>query len=46
MIFTMANGVALQRLVDPEGVPDDLLSDMLELLTLGALAKAQAEVGI
>ena len=43
MIFTMSNGVALQRLLDPEGVPDDLLSDMLELLTLGALAKAQAE---
>lgn len=42
MIFTMANGVALQRLVDPDGVPGDLLSDMLELLTLGALAKAQA----
>lgn len=39
MVFTMANGVALQRLVDPE-VPDELLSDMLELLTLGALAKS------
>jgi AcrR family transcriptional regulator len=42
MIFTMANGVALQRLIDPDGVDDELLSDMLELLTLGALAKAQA----
>jgi len=41
MIFTMANGVALQRVIDPKGVPDELLSDMLELLTLGALAKAQ-----
>jgi AcrR family transcriptional regulator len=38
MIFTIANGVALQRMVDPD-VPEELLSDMLELLTLGALAK-------
>lgn len=43
MIFTMANGVALQRAVDPGGVPDDLLPDMLELLTLGALAKASQQ---
>jgi AcrR family transcriptional regulator len=40
MIFTMANGVALQRLVDPEGVDEELLSDMLALLTRGALADA------
>lgn len=39
MIFTMANGVALQRTIDPD-VPDELLPDMLELLTLGVLAKA------
>ena len=40
MIFTMANGVALERMLDPDGVPDDLLANMLELLTLGAIAKA------
>ena len=36
MIFAMANGVAFERLVDPESVPDDLFSGMLELFTLGA----------
>ena len=40
MIFTLANGVALERMLDPDGVPDDLLANMLELLTLGAMAKA------
>lgn len=40
MIFTLANGVALERMLDPEGVPDDLLANMLELLTLGAIAKS------
>ena len=40
MVFTMANGVALERMLDPDGVPDDLLANMLELLTLGAIAKA------
>jgi AcrR family transcriptional regulator len=36
MVFAMANGVAFERLVDPESVPDDLFSGMLELFTLGA----------
>ena len=40
MIFTLANGVALERMLDPGGVPDDLLANMLELLTLGAIAKS------
>jgi AcrR family transcriptional regulator len=44
MIFTMANGVALQRTIDPD-VPDALLPDMLELLTLGVLAKAAQSPG-
>jgi AcrR family transcriptional regulator len=39
MVFVAANGVALQQLLDPDGVPDDLLAGMLELLTLGAMAK-------
>lgn len=39
-IYSAGNGVALQQLLDPDGTPDDLLSGMLELLTLGALAKA------
>jgi AcrR family transcriptional regulator len=38
MISAMANGVAFERLLAPEGVPDDLFSSMLELFTLGAAA--------
>jgi AcrR family transcriptional regulator len=36
MVFAMSNGVAFERLVEPEGVPDDLLPAMLELFTVGA----------
>jgi AcrR family transcriptional regulator len=36
MVFAMANGVGFERLVEPEAVPDDLFSTMLELFTLGA----------
>jgi AcrR family transcriptional regulator len=36
MIFAMANGVAFERFVDPDAVPDDLFASMLELFTLGA----------
>jgi AcrR family transcriptional regulator len=36
MIFAMANGVAFERFVEPDAVPDDLFGSMLELFTLGA----------
>jgi AcrR family transcriptional regulator len=42
MVFAMANGVAFERLVEPEAVPDELFSSMLELFALGA-ARAGAE---
>ena len=36
MVFAMGNGVAFERLVEPDAVPDDLLPAMLELFTRGA----------
>jgi AcrR family transcriptional regulator len=36
MVFAMGNGVAFERLVEPDDVPDDLLPTMLELFTVGA----------
>jgi len=44
MMLTIANGVALQRAIDP-GVADELLPDMLGLLTLGARAQAGPQQG-
>jgi AcrR family transcriptional regulator len=35
MLFAMANGVGFERLVEQEGVPDDLFGTMLELFTRG-----------
>ncbi|HMJ34126.1 MAG TPA: TetR/AcrR family transcriptional regulator [Baekduia sp.] len=39
MIFAMANGVAFERFVEPDAVPDDLFASMLELFTLGAASR-------
>jgi AcrR family transcriptional regulator len=39
MLFAMANGIAFERLVEPESVPDELFSKMLELFALGAFAR-------
>jgi AcrR family transcriptional regulator len=39
MIFAMANGVAFERFVEPDAVPDDLFGSMLELFTLGAASR-------
>jgi AcrR family transcriptional regulator len=39
MIFAMANGVAFEQFVEPDAVPDDLFSNMLELFTLGAASR-------
>lgn len=40
MTSTMASGVAVQRLIDPEGVPDDLFGTMLVLFFAGLQATA------
>ena|SRR5947209_7134641 len=34
----LANGIMLDRLIEPEGVPDDLLEQVVELLVAGAIA--------
>ncbi|WCB96831.1 hypothetical protein DSM104299_05599 [Baekduia alba] len=39
MIFAMANGIGFEQLVEPDAVPDDLFSTMLELFALGAAAR-------
>ena len=44
-IFAAGNGVALQQLLSPEDTPEDLFATMLELITLGVLAKAGALSG-
>ncbi len=40
MTSTMASGVAIQRLIDPDGVPDDLFASMLVLFFAGLQAGA------
>lgn len=40
MTSAMATGVAVQRLIDPEGVPDDLFARMLVLFFVGLQASA------
>jgi AcrR family transcriptional regulator len=39
MVFAMANGIGFEQLVEPEAVPEDLFSTMLELFTLGAASR-------
>jgi AcrR family transcriptional regulator len=43
MTSTMAGGVAIQRLIDPEGVPEDLFATMLVLFFAGLQATATAD---
>jgi AcrR family transcriptional regulator len=43
MVFAAANGMALQQLLDPESVPEDLFGGMMELLVLGTMAKSAAQ---
>ena len=40
MICAAGNGAALHELLDPDGVPENFFAGMMELLTLGAIAKA------
>jgi AcrR family transcriptional regulator len=39
MLFAMGNGIAFERLVEPDSVPDDLFASMMELFALGASAR-------
>lgn len=39
-IFTTANGIALQALLDPDSVPPGFFGEVLELLALGALHRS------
>ena len=41
--LALANGLALQRLVDPEGVPDGLLENMTSLIYEGLVARASTK---
>ena len=38
----LANGIMLDRLIEPEAVPDDLLDQSVELLVAGAIAQGAA----
>ena len=42
MTFAMANGVALERLLEPEAVPDELYPEMMAVFFTGLRARAHA----
>jgi AcrR family transcriptional regulator len=42
MTFAMANGMALERLLEPEAVPDTLFGEMMAVFFTGLRAQAQA----
>jgi len=42
MIFVMANGIAFEQFVEPDAVPGDLFSTMLEIFTVGAAARQRS----
>jgi AcrR family transcriptional regulator len=44
MTFAMASGTAMERQLDPDGVPDELLGAMLELFFAGVRERAAAPV--
>ena len=39
MTFAMGNGVAMERLLEPDAVPDDLFGSLLEIWVAGLLAR-------
>jgi AcrR family transcriptional regulator len=41
--LALANGLALQRLIDPEGVPDGLLENITSLIYEGLVARASTQ---
>jgi AcrR family transcriptional regulator len=42
MTFAMANGVAMERLLEPEAVPDTLMGEMMATFFIGLRARAGA----
>lgn len=46
MTFAMAHGVAIDRLLDPEGTPDDLFGEMLRLFFTGVAAQAETPADV
>jgi AcrR family transcriptional regulator len=44
MTFAMANGVALERLLEPEAVPDELYPEMMAVFFTGLRARAHSRV--
>jgi AcrR family transcriptional regulator len=42
MAFAMANGMALERLLEPEAVPDDMFGEMMATFFTGLRARAAA----
>jgi hypothetical protein len=40
MAFAMANGMALERLLEPEAVPDTLFGEMMATFFIGLRARA------
>jgi AcrR family transcriptional regulator len=40
MLFAMANGIALEQMLEPDALPDGLYASMVEIFTLGLMAKA------
>ena len=45
MTFAMANGIALERLLEPEAVPDGLYPEMMAVFFTGLRARAAARPG-
>jgi AcrR family transcriptional regulator len=45
MTFAMANGIALERLLEPEAVPDGLYPEMMAVFFTGLRARAAAREG-
>jgi AcrR family transcriptional regulator len=42
MIFAMANGIGFEQLVEPDAVPDDMFSNMLEIFAVGASSRQRS----
>jgi len=45
MTFAMANGIALERLLEPDAVPDGLYPEMMAIFFTGLRARAAARAG-
>jgi AcrR family transcriptional regulator len=45
LVFALGNGLALEKLADPDGIPDSLYGDMLVLIFQALQALAREDVG-